>query len=149
MSKEKATMDALLCPSCNSTKIKLNGHIHNGKQNHQCKDCGRQFVLSPTKKYISQEEKEKINLLLLERISLAGICRVMGVSEPWLLDYVSGLYAQLPDDLWAELPTKEQMQAYLEDNFDRVVYELLPLKKKLLRLSQRYHVQPLSHLHRS
>ncbi len=23
--------------------IRKNGHIHNGKQHHQCKDCGRQF----------------------------------------------------------------------------------------------------------
>jgi len=32
------------CPKCCSSKIKKNGHIHNGKQNHQCNDCGRQFV---------------------------------------------------------------------------------------------------------
>jgi len=24
-----------------------NGFIHNGKQNHLCKDCGRQFVKNP------------------------------------------------------------------------------------------------------
>jgi len=33
-----------VCPRCKSPKYKKNGHIHNGKQNHQCKDCGRQFV---------------------------------------------------------------------------------------------------------
>jgi transposase-like protein len=33
-----------LCPQCQSAKYKKNGHIHNGKQNHQCYDCGRQFV---------------------------------------------------------------------------------------------------------
>ncbi|WP_420885327.1 transposase-like zinc-binding domain-containing protein, partial [Candidatus Protochlamydia phocaeensis] len=34
----------LNCPSCNSECIKKNGHIHNGKQNHRCLTCGRQFV---------------------------------------------------------------------------------------------------------
>jgi hypothetical protein len=31
-------------PRCKSATYKKNGHIHNGKQNHQCKDCGRQFA---------------------------------------------------------------------------------------------------------
>jgi IS1 family transposase len=35
----------------------------------------------------------KIELLLLERISLAGIARVMDVSESWLQNYVNHLYA--------------------------------------------------------
>ncbi|MCK4824746.1 hypothetical protein KA005_53835 [bacterium] len=26
------------CPSCNSERIKKNGHTHNGKQKHLCKD---------------------------------------------------------------------------------------------------------------
>jgi hypothetical protein len=26
-----------VCPQCKSSKHKKNGHIHNGKQNHQCK----------------------------------------------------------------------------------------------------------------
>jgi transposase-like protein len=25
--------------------VQENGHIRTGKQNHRCKDCGRQFVL--------------------------------------------------------------------------------------------------------
>jgi IS1 transposase len=33
-----------VCPRCQSPKHKKNGHIHNGKQNHQCHDCGRQLV---------------------------------------------------------------------------------------------------------
>ncbi|WP_435388487.1 IS1/IS1595 family N-terminal zinc-binding domain-containing protein [Laspinema olomoucense] len=42
-----------VCPKCGSHNIRKNGHIHNGKQNHQCKDCGRQFVEGNQKKYIS------------------------------------------------------------------------------------------------
>ena len=79
-----------------------------------------------------------IDRLLLERISLAGICRVMKVSQTWLLDYVAKLYEQLPDDLNAE-QSPPSIQAYLEDNFDKLIYELLPLKKTLCRLSLQTH----------
>jgi hypothetical protein len=33
-----------VCPQCRSPKYKRNGPMHSGKQNHQCKVCGRQFV---------------------------------------------------------------------------------------------------------
>ena len=39
----------------------------------------------------------KIELLLQERISLAGIARVMGVSQSWLQNYVNHLYAAVED----------------------------------------------------
>ena len=69
------------CPSCNSKQIVKNGKIHNGKQNHKCRDCGRQFVQNPENKVIKQETKNLIDKLLLEKISLAGISRVTEVSE--------------------------------------------------------------------
>jgi transposase-like protein len=45
-----------VCPECGSQRFKKNGHIHNGKQNHRCKTCGRQFVLDVTKGVIEDEE---------------------------------------------------------------------------------------------
>ncbi|MBE9031392.1 IS1 family transposase, partial [filamentous cyanobacterium LEGE 11480] len=39
--------DTVRCPSCQSTQVVKNGKIHNGKQNHKCRNCGRQFVLRP------------------------------------------------------------------------------------------------------
>ncbi|MFC1717738.1 IS66 family transposase [Candidatus Poribacteria bacterium] len=36
----------ICCPDCGCTNTKRNGHIHNGNQNHQCNECGRQFVQS-------------------------------------------------------------------------------------------------------
>lgn len=101
-------MIAILCPNCQSANIKKNGHIHNGKQNYRCKPCGRQFVLSPENKRISEETKELIEKLLLERISLRGICRVLKVSLAWLMDYVIALYDQLPDTLNAQLQVLEK-----------------------------------------
>jgi hypothetical protein len=58
-----------------------------------CKDCKRQFVLNPQWRRISDETKALIDKLLLEKISLAGIARVTGVSEVWLQAYVNAKYA--------------------------------------------------------
>jgi len=49
-----------------------------------CKDCHRQFVVNPTHRQIPQATKQLIDKLLLERISLAAIARVTGVSPRWL-----------------------------------------------------------------
>ena len=52
---------------------------------YKCRDCGRQFVEYPQTQPKGPDTWSKIKLLLLERISLAGIARVMDVSEIWLL----------------------------------------------------------------
>lgn len=85
-----------ICPGCESKRVVKNGKIHNGKQNHKCKDCGRQFVEDPQQKRISDDTKSLIDALLLERISMAGIARVAKVSEPWLQQYVNEKYANVP-----------------------------------------------------
>lgn len=41
---------------------------------------------------------------LLERLSLLGICHLMGVSIPWLLSFIAELYEALPDDLHLRFP---------------------------------------------
>ena len=40
------------CLDCGSEQFKKNGHIHNGKRNHQCKACGCQFVVAATNRVI-------------------------------------------------------------------------------------------------
>jgi len=77
---------------CNSTHVVKNGKIHNGKQNFKCRQCGRQFVQDPQNKIIDQATKTLIDKLLLEKIPLAGITRVVDVSEPWLQSYVNAKY---------------------------------------------------------
>lgn len=139
----------ITCPSCQSENIKLNGHIHNGKQNHLCKNCGRQFVLNPDNKVITAGDKAIIDRLLLEKISLAGIARTIEVSQVWLQGYLSDLYASQPDDLYADLPDQASMHTHLEDKFDEYVYHIAPLKKTLIRLSLRVHGQILKHLNRT
>ena len=66
------------CPQCGSQQYKKNGHIHNGKQNYRCSDCGRQFVGVFEQHLISEEHRTLIERLLLERLSLHGICRAVG-----------------------------------------------------------------------
>ena len=58
------------CPSCDSYHTIKNGSAHNGKLKNQCKNCGRQFVINPSQKIVSEETKQLIDRLLLERISL-------------------------------------------------------------------------------
>ena len=94
-----ASVARIFCPECGSRNYKKNGHIHNGKQNHLCKDCGREFVLNPENIVISDEKKSLIKNLLLERIPLRGICRAVGVSMKWLLEFMMATYDDLPEHL--------------------------------------------------
>jgi insertion element IS1 protein InsB len=94
------------CPACGSTQFKKNGHIHSGKQNHQCKACGRQFVASAEDLLIAEEQRTLIEYLLRERISLRGICRAVGVSLTWLLHFMVERFAACPDHLHVQLPVR-------------------------------------------
>ena len=93
------------CPQCGSSKCKKNGHIHNGKQNHHCHDCGRQFVQCFAQYLIADDKRELIERLLLERISLRGICRAVGVGLKWLLGFLAHCVEALPDHLHVQPAT--------------------------------------------
>src|SRR6187431_2505446 len=69
------------CPSCSSEVFVKNGFSRYGDQNHRCLECGRQFVLDPQNKIISDETKDMVRKLMLEKLSLQGICRVTNVSQ--------------------------------------------------------------------
>ncbi len=88
-----------VCPRCQSPKYKKNGHIHNGKQNHHCHACGRQFVDCFAQYLISEDTRALIERLLVERISLRGICRAVGVTLKWLVGFLVQRFAALPDHL--------------------------------------------------
>ena len=83
-------------PTCRSSEIVKNGSLTNGKPGYKCRVGGRPLVESPQKSKISYETKELINKLLLERLPLAGIVRVTGVSKRWLPYYVNTQYDQIP-----------------------------------------------------
>lgn len=90
------------CLSANVIKkgVTLRGKkLGGGKQRYRCKDCKRTFVEDGLNWFVSDDRKSLVDGLLLERISLRGICRVMKVSLRWLLVYIKKRYAQMPEDL--------------------------------------------------
>ncbi len=77
---------------------------------------------------MSPSEKAFINKLLLERISLSGICRVCNVSETWLLNYIKELYSNLPDDLHADLSLPD-LEPYLSTRMEEEISRIEAIKK--------------------
>src|SRR5690242_17346075 len=93
------------CPQCGSTNHKKNGHIHNGKQNHRCKACGRQFVRDFEQRRIPGEHRALVERLLNERLSLRGICRAVGVGMKWLMAFLVECYEAVPLHLNVQIPS--------------------------------------------
>jgi insertion element IS1 protein InsB len=87
------------CPACGSTRFKKNGHTHKGKQQHQCKTCPRQFVQCSEPYRIADDQRGLIERLLVERMSLRGLCRAVGVTLKWLLGFLVQCFEALPDHL--------------------------------------------------
>ena len=88
-----------MCTNLLHSDLEKNGHIHNGKQNHRCHDCGRQFVQCYEQYLIADDKRDLIERLLVERISLRGICRAVGVTLKWLLGFLVQCFEALPDHL--------------------------------------------------
>lgn len=65
--------------------------------------CGRQFVLTPEDRIITEEQRALIKRLLLEKIPLRGICRAVGISLKWLLGFLVECYETCPDHLNVQL----------------------------------------------
>lgn len=94
------------CPRWQSTSVIKHGRIQSGKPKFACKQCGRQFLEDSQQHMIPPETKALVDTLLLERVSLAGIVRVTGVSARWLQSYVNQTYADQPRR--AEVPVKKK-----------------------------------------
>jgi len=75
----------LSCPTCSSDDIMKNGRTRRGKQNHKCRECGRQFVEDPQWKPKDKDTIALVKLLLLEKISLAGIARAVALHNSSML----------------------------------------------------------------
>jgi IS1 family transposase/transposase-like protein len=129
------------CPRCGSYHTIKNGSVHNGKPKNQCQNCGRQFVIHPTQQIVSDDTKELIDKLLLERISWRGIARVTGVSWSWLQNYVNNKLSEVPrqvsisekprgkliiecDELWSFVFSK-QNKFYVWLAIDRKTREII------------------------
>jgi insertion element IS1 protein InsB len=108
--QEITQTDNLRCPRCQLSHIKKNGHTYYGKQNYQCKLCGRQFIIK--EQTVSPDKQDLIKSLLLERISLRGICRVVKVSLSWLLNFIEQLYLTTPADLNFSEPVAAEIEIF-------------------------------------
>ena len=75
------------CSECGSQYCKKKGHIHTGKQNHQCKACDRQLVVHAETCVMAGDQRTLVERLLFAKISLHGICRAVSVSIRWLMDF--------------------------------------------------------------
>jgi len=64
-------------------------------------------VLESSQKIIDERTKSLIRRVLLERISLEGVCRAFEVSMPWLLEFIDSLIAELPENLNAEVVAED------------------------------------------
>jgi insertion element IS1 protein InsB len=94
------------CPACASPQFKKNGHIHTGTQNHRGKACGRPFVMHAENRLLDEGQCALVARLLLEKISLHGICRAVGVSIRWLMDFMGACCDTAPDHLYVQVPSR-------------------------------------------
>ena len=67
-------------------------------QNHQCKCCGRQFLIN-NGHTVSAWTSALVKNALKERLSLRAICGVFGVSLSWLQSFAHTFWEQTPTDL--------------------------------------------------
>ena len=87
------------CPACGSQHFTNNGHMQTGKQNHQWQACGRQCVLHASNRVIHEAQRTLGDRLLRANISPHGLCRAVGVSLRWLMDFMVTRSQALPDQL--------------------------------------------------
>lgn len=68
------------CPKCHSHSIRKNGH-RRGKQNDQCKSCGRQFIEYYSEVGYSQRVKEDCLTMYLNGNGFRAIERITKVNQ--------------------------------------------------------------------
>lgn len=105
----------LLCPNCGSDDIMKNGTTRRGKQNYKCRDCGRQFVENPQWQPKDKATCALIDRMLLERLPLAGIARVLQLSESWLQQYVNACYAEVPQQAEVVAKTTARLVVQMDE----------------------------------
>lgn len=85
------------CPECNSSHIRKNGKKQ-GKQNHICVTCSRQFIDSyAAPQGYSDEVKRECLKLYVNGMGFRGIERVKGVHHTTIMTWVKQVGELLPD----------------------------------------------------
>jgi len=88
------------CPYCLNNDLRPKGWTRKSrKRRYKCKSCKKHITLTGQSWFIDDRELGRIDRLLVERISLRGICRSLEISLSWLMAYCKRLYKEQPDDL--------------------------------------------------
>jgi insertion element IS1 protein InsB len=82
---------------------------------YKCRECGRQFVLNPAGQPITEEQKELMSRMLLERISQAGIARVLQVSEDTVQRYVNSQAAAVKKQVEVTPKEKKRLNVQMDE----------------------------------
>jgi insertion element IS1 protein InsB len=82
------------CPRCHAAHVVRNGKTKAGSPNFLCRGCNRRFVARPKRHPITEERRDLVRRLLLERLSLRAIARAARVSRTWLQGFVNDLYRE-------------------------------------------------------
>jgi hypothetical protein len=56
--------------------------------NHQCRACGRQFVLHADHRVIGEDQRAMVERLHCEKISLHSMRRAVGVNFRWPIGFI-------------------------------------------------------------
>ena len=127
------------CPTCLSNNIKRNGIKVDGKQNHQCKDCKRQFIGDHALSYqgCNSGITGKILHLMVrgsgvrdiaevERISIGEVLRTLSESVYQIQPKQSHYECLEVDELWTFVGNKKNKQwliyAYHRESGEIVAY---------------------------
>jgi hypothetical protein len=65
-------------------------------------------VTLATQRLLPTGDRTLVERLLYEKISLHGICHVVGVSLRWFMDFVSARFPALPDHQYGQSATSPQ-----------------------------------------
>jgi transposase-like protein len=83
------------CPKCDSNNVRKNGH-RRGKQNYQCKNCGRQFLDHYSVVGYSQKVKQECLTMYLNGNGFRAIERITQVNHNTVIRWVKQAANQLP-----------------------------------------------------
>ena len=82
------------CINCNSLHVTKRGHMADGRQRYECKDCGKQFIDNPLLKRLSEEEKKMIQFFRSHlNVPLSDIAKEIGCNER-TVRYISHKYIE-------------------------------------------------------